>query len=384
MTGTIELDPDGRHLLIRFPYREDLVEEVRGLPGRRWDRGQKLWRVPADHAELVVDTFLKHGFELASDVLQVVAGTRSLAAEKPAEAEPSTAEDGARPMSVGELNRAVKAALRDAFPQRVQVVGEVLEFDKNGAREHRFFTLAEKSAVGDRIAARIEAALFERTAKRVLAELERHGLCLRDGVEVLVEGRVDVWDGGGKLRLVVEAIRPEFTLGRLAMSREQILLALRQSGAHETNLCRTLPEPSLRIAVLSSPDADGWADFERELRASGFAFDVTLHPIRVQGNLLKPTLLRGLDWFAERAEAFDVLCIVRGGGSRTDLAGFDDRDIAFAVSRHPLKVLCGIGHDRDRSVLDEITLSLKTPTAAAGFLVDCARQHADAVAERAR
>src|SRR5690606_30102878 len=141
-----------------------------------WDKGQKVWRVPADHAEQVVETFLKHGFELASDVLQVVAGTRRPRGPKPAGAEPSTAGDGARPLSVGELNRAVKAALSGAFPQLVQVAGEVLEFDKNGARGHRFFTLVEKSAVGDRIAARIEAVLFERTAMRVLAELERHGL----------------------------------------------------------------------------------------------------------------------------------------------------------------------------------------------------------------
>ena len=91
---------------------------------------------------------------------------------------------------------------------------------------------------------------------------------------------------------------------------------------------------------------------------------MTLFPVKVQGVELKPTLLTGLSWFAAREHEYDVLCIVRGGGSRSDLAWFDDRDVALAVARHPLKIVVGIGHQRDQSVLDAIAHSEKTPTAA--------------------
>jgi exodeoxyribonuclease VII large subunit len=80
-------------------------------------------------------------------------------------------------------------------------------------------------------------------------------------------------------------------------------------------------------------------------------------------------VLAGLRWFEDRQDQFDVVCILRGGGSRTDLAWFDNRDVALAVATHPNKILCGIGHQRDQSVLDMITHSEKTPTAVGSFLV---------------
>jgi exodeoxyribonuclease VII large subunit len=125
----------------------------------------------------------------------------------------------------------------------------------------------------------------------------------------------------------------------------------------------------LRIAVLASPDSDGWNDFHKELERSRLGFSVTLYAVRVQGDDLRPTMLKGLAYFAKRSHEHDVLCIVRGGGSRTDLAWFDDREVAMATAKHPLKILCGIGHERDQSVLDLIAHSEKTPTAVGACVV---------------
>jgi exodeoxyribonuclease VII large subunit len=181
----------------------------------------------------------------------------------------------------------------------------------------------------------------------------------------------------------VQDIDPSFTLGKLALSKEQILRELVSRGVADRNRSLGLPVPALRIGVLTSPDADGWSDFLRHLEDSAGGFAVTLHPIRVQGVELKPTLLRGLAWFADRAQDFDVLCILRGGGSRTDLAWFDDRDVAFATAQHPLKILIGIGHQRDQSVLDAIAHSAKTPTAVAELLVRGIESARTAVHEQA-
>ena len=97
MVGTIELDPNGQLLLIRFPYREDLIDVVRTLPGRRWDPGAKAWTVHASNIDAVVATLIAHGFEMDSAVSAMFAGTVPKP-DKPARREPAAeGEAGAPP-----------------------------------------------------------------------------------------------------------------------------------------------------------------------------------------------------------------------------------------------------------------------------------------------
>jgi exodeoxyribonuclease VII large subunit len=398
MSGTVELDPDGSNLLIRFAYREDLVALVKSLPERRWDPKGKVWRVPVALVERVYTTFSRHLFEFAPEVSSALAGTLGRPAADPAGGRaaapaaatttaPATAAAGDDPppaLSVSVLNTKIRDGLRQQFPTAFWVVGEVIDFDKSAGREHRFFQLAEKARGQPRAVAVVEVALFAATAARLLPRLAAGDdpFTLRDGIEIRVLVKVDLYVASGRYQVVVQDIDPSFTLGKLALSREQILRQLRDQGLHDRNRSLGFPVPALRIGVLASPDSDGWNDFVRHLQESGGGFDVTLVPTKVQGIELKPMLLRGLAWFRDHAAEFDVLCIVRGGGSRTDLAWFDDRDLAWAVATHPLKVVVGIGHQRDQSVLDAIAHSEKTPTAVAELLVRAAQSARDDLAER--
>ncbi|MBL8756061.1 MAG: exodeoxyribonuclease VII large subunit [Planctomycetes bacterium] len=407
MTGTVELDADGAHLLIRFPYREDLVAAVKELPGRRWDPKQKVWRVPATHAEQVFTVLSRHLFEFAPEIPSLLAGTlqakpverprpRAAAGTAPrpepmplASAAPGLAPSGTddKPaLAVSALNALVRDGLRQLFPEAFWVVGEIVDFDKSAGRQHRFFQLVEKARGEARPLAAVEVALFASAAERLLPALERHEppLVLRDGLEVRVLVRIDLWAATGRYQIVVQDVDPSFTLGKLALTREQILRELAQKGLAQRNRQLGFPLPARRIGVLTSPDADGWNDFLRHVQEAQVGLDVTLYPIRVQGRDLKPMLLAGLRWFAARADEFDVVCIVRGGGSRTDLAWFDDRDVALAVAQHPLKIVVGIGHQRDQSVLDAIAHSEKTPTAVAELLVRGVQEARAEVVDRAR
>ncbi|MFT4514073.1 MAG: exodeoxyribonuclease VII large subunit [Planctomycetota bacterium] len=392
MTGTVELDPDGTHLLIRFPYREDLVAMVKDLSGRRWDPKQKVWRVPAKNVEEVFDQCSRHLFEFGPEIASLLAGTLAIPEIKKAtkaapaqgklalptidaladqvpEAEGKTSAPNA--LSISQLNTRVRDCLRDTFADAFWITGEIVDYDKSAGREHRFFQLAEKAPRAQRPKAIVEVALFGRTADALLPKLAQGEppLTLRDGLEIRALVKVDFYPASGRFQVIVQDIDPSFTLGKLALTREQILRELVQMGLAEQNRMLGLPVPALRIGVLTSPDADGWNDFRRHLEESRCGFDITIFPIKVQGTDLKPTLLKGLKWFAEREDQFDVLCVMRGGGSRTDLAWFDDKDIAVAVAQHPLKLMVGIGHQRDQSVLDAIAHSEKTPTAVAEFLV---------------
>ncbi len=391
MTGTIDLSPDGAMLLVRFQYREDLVDCMRTIPGRRWDRGSKVWRVPVKRLEQVVDTFLAHGFAMAPEVSSLLAGTAGSVAAESGEAtlfgaDTPPVKETPPALSLSILNERVRESVRGAFPDPVWVVGEIVDYDKNQDRRHVFFSLVEKREGQDTPAAQAEVALFAKTATALRAKLQRapEPLTLRDGLEIRALVRVDIYPQSGRYQLIIEDIDPAFTLGAIALGREQILRELRALDLHQRNVSLPLPHPPLRIGVLASPDSDGWNDFAVQLEASGIGFEVTCFAIRVQGRALRPTVLRGLDWFAARAADFDVLCILRGGGSRTDLAWFDDREVALAVARHPLPVVCGIGHQRDQSVLDVIARSEKTPTAVGAALVDQVLRARAELAECAR
>ena len=390
MTGTIDLASDGKNLEIRFPYRTDLVDEVKTIPGRRWDRNGKLWRVPAEQVENTYSVFMRHGFTMSSEVSSLLAGVQGIPAESVAveieEKAPTRDADTETQgsLSISNLNERVRATIQGAFAEPVWVVGEVADYDKNQDRQHVFFSLLEKT--GESIAAQVSVAMFERTAKSLRTKLKRlpDPMSLADGLEIRALVRVDLYPRSGRYQLIVEDIDPSFTLGKLALSREEILRELRDKGLHDKNSGLPLPVPALRVGVLTSINSDGWNDFHRQIQSSDIGFCVTAYDARVQGELLRPTILKGLRYFAERESEFDVLCIIRGGGSRTDLAWFDDRDVALAVAKHPLKIMCGIGHQRDQSVLDLISHSEKTPTALAAFLVSDVQRHDDVLTDLSR
>lgn len=405
MSGSVELDPDGSNLLIRFAYREDLVALVKELPGRRWDPKGKVWRVPTALAERVFEVFSRHLFDFAPEVPSLIAGTFGTRASAdaaeptarrtqrslpmPTSTDPATAasaNDATTPaLTISALNRRVRDGLREQFPSSLWVTGEVVDFDKSAGRQHRFFQLVEKAKGQPRATAAVEVALFAATAERLLPRLLEGDtpLSLRDGIEIRVLVRVDLYQATGRFQIVIEDIDPSFTLGKLALTREQILRELAQKGLADRNRSLGFVVPTLRIAVLASPDSDGFHDFVTHLTESKVGFGVTLVPIKVQGVELKPSVLQALAFLARNETHFDVVCILRGGGSRTDLAWFDDRDLAFAVARHPLKILVGIGHQRDQSVLDAIAHSEKTPTAIAQLLVRLATEVRADVQDRA-
>ena len=140
-----------------------------------------------------------------------------------------------------------------------------------------------------------------------------------------------------------------------------------------------MPTVPLRIGVVTSPGSDAWKDFHDELVRSGFAFEISLCGARVQGEGAEGDLLKALAYFASREAEFDVVAVIRGGGSRTDLMAFDTLDLAKSVALHPVKVVVGIGHHADRSVLDELAHSEKTPTAVGQYLVSRVQESWDEV-----
>ena len=274
--------------------------------------------------------------------------------------------------SVGELTGLTREAVRRAFPTQVWVRGEVQNL-KRSANGHTYFSLVEKAGRGDRVQARLDCALFRddrRAVDRALAEVP--GAELGNDVEVRIRGRVEIFAAQGRLQLVMTAIDPVFTVGGIAANRERVLRALAADGLLDRNARLALPAVPLRIGLITSDGSAAYHDFVHELELSSYAWQVVLADVRVQGAAAGRRIAYSLRELAQLE--VDAVVLVRGGGSRADLAAFDTEIVARAIAVMPVPVLVGVGHETDRSVADEVAhTACKTPTACAQILVQLVR-----------
>jgi exodeoxyribonuclease VII large subunit len=134
----------------------------------------------------------------------------------------------------------------------------------------------------------------------------------------------------------------------------------------------------LRIAVISSETAAGYGDFCQQLSESGFAFEPHLFPAVMQGEQVEESIISALNRIY--GVTFDCVVIIRGGGSTSDLSGFDTLALAENVANFPIPIITGIGHDRDESIIDMVSHTrVKTPTAAAAFLISHLKEVLDVI-----
>lgn len=276
-------------------------------------------------------------------------------------------------LSVVEVVMRVNRVLNEGLGRGVWVRGEIHDFSVRG--QHRYFSLVDDADTSADLRQRpkLSAALFGQAFQRMRAKLERAGLTLQDGLTVRMRGALELYGPTGRLTFKVSAVDPEFTLGNLALRRDLLLRQLTAEGIVGRNRQLDVSLVPLRIGVVTSRQADGWRDFQVNLTESGLGFQVLLAPVTVQGATAPLRVARGLHQLALRDD-LDVIAVVRGGGSKSDLATFDHERVARAIGASPLPVITGIGHDADRTVADHVAhTALKTPTACAQFLIDRVR-----------
>ncbi len=166
----------------------------------------------------------------------------------------------------------------------------------------------------------------------------------------------------------MSGIDPRYTLGELALQREELVRRLVAAGLYDAQARLASPVLPLAVGLVTSVGSAAWHDVTHELEASGFGFRIVACDARVQGEWA-PEMVAAAIRTLGRHEV-DVVLVVRGGGARSDLATFDAEVVARAIATCPRPVLTGLGHEVDRSVADEVAhLALKTPTACAAELI---------------
>lgn len=183
----------------------------------------------------------------------------------------SVDEPGDLTFTVGELADAIDERLRSGFRDGVWVRGEINGLKRSG--QHVYFSLVEKER---RTEAKLDIKLFANKLARLTPKLRSNRLDLRDGMKVRIHGQLDFYKQRGALSIVMDDIDPRYTLGEIAQSREEVLKRLIASGLTGMNKQQWLSPIPLRIGVAASVESAGFADFESELRHSGFSFQLVV------------------------------------------------------------------------------------------------------------
>ena len=277
-------------------------------------------------------------------------------------------------MRLSELQLRIKQHLSSQFPLPIWIVAEISELKVNYSG-HCYLELIEKGASDGVPKAQARAVIWRSHYPRIASYFESTtGQRLEAGMQLLVKATVSYHELYG-FSLQISDIDASYTLGGMERKRQETIARLKAEGVWEMNQTLPLPLVVQRIAILSSSKAAGYQDFYQELSQSPYRFHTDLFEAVMQGEAAESSLISALGEVAERIDDYDVVVIIRGGGSTSDLNCFNSYRLCSHIAQFPLPVLTGIGHDKDQSVADLVAhTALKTPTAVAGWLVDRMQQ----------
>lgn len=282
-------------------------------------------------------------------------------------------------LSLYDLNALVRRSLEQSLPDEYWVQAELSDVRTNSTG-HCYLEFIQKDPRSNNLIAKARGTIWANVYRLLKPYFEEStGQAFVSGIKVLVQVTVSFHELYG-YSLTVQDIDPTYTLGDMARWRREILKQLEEEGVLTLNKELEMPVLPQRIAVVSSPTAAGYGDFCHQLKnnSRGFFFHTELFPALMQGDRVEESVLSALDAILNRQEDFDAVVIIRGGGATSDLSGFDTYLLAAACAQFPLPIITGIGHERDDTVLDSVAHTrVKTPTAAAEYLINCMDLAAD-------
>ncbi len=260
-------------------------------------------------------------------------------------------------LGVSELLRDVRSLLEQGFP-RLWVEGEISNFSRPRSG-HWYFTLKDERA-------QLRCAMFRNDNRRL-------NFIPEDGMQVVVRGRLTLYEARGDFQLVAEHLE-EAGDGALRRAFDALKRRLMAEGLFDEDRKRSLPTLPQRIGVLTSPTGAALHDILNVLRRRFPAIPVRLYPIPVQGVGAAEEIARMVELAGRRGDC-DVLILARGGGSLEDLWAFNEECVARAIAACPIPVVTGIGHQVDFTIADFCAdLRAPTPSAAAERVVPDARE----------
>lgn len=275
-----------------------------------------------------------------------------------------------RTFTLLELNHMVRETIERQMDGKYWVEAELSDLHD---RNHCYMELVENDPFGPTPLAKARAVCWANRWTALRSKFERQTQQqLRPGIKVRMMVTPTFHEAYG-FAYQVSDIDPDYTLGDIVRKRMEIIRQLKEAGIFDLQRELVLPRFAQRIAIVSSAQAAGYGDFCHQIddNSYGLSFSHELFAAIMQGEQVEQSVIAALDRINARIDEFDVVVIIRGGGATTDMSGFDTLALAENVANFPLPIITGIGHDRDECILDMVSyMRVKTPTAAAAFLID--------------
>ena len=269
-----------------------------------------------------------------------------------------------------ELQNRLKKGIELLFPSRIWLKAEISAV-KARSGGHCYLELSQSDSKG--LVAKSSAIIWSSKYRFIAPYFESvTGSPLAEGMTVLMEVQVNYSELYG-FSLIVNDVDPEYSLGVKELEKQRAIERLTREGIMDLQKELAWPALPYRMAVISAEDAAGFRDFMRHVAENpyGFTLATELYPALMQGSDCPASISAALDAVLESGLQYDAVLILRGGGSKLDLACFDDYDMAAAIAQYPLPVLTAIGHDQDHHVCDMVAHEyVKTPTALADFILE--------------
>jgi len=260
--------------------------------------------------------------------------------------------------SISDLNKLIKGTLEGQFPL-VWLKGEISNFKLHYASGHCYFSLKDNRA-------QVSAVMFKGHSSRLK-------FTPKDGMEVIVRGRITVYEPRGSYQIMCELMEP-VGVGALQKAFEQLKEKLAAEGLFDSKRKRALPAFPRKVALVTSPTGAAIKDMLNVLTRRFKGLEITLIPTSVQGANAPAEIVAGIlqaNKAGGETPYFDVMIVGRGGGSIEDLWGFNDEAVARAIAASRIPVVSAVGHEIDFTIADFVAdLRAPTPSAAAELVTN--------------
>ena len=255
--------------------------------------------------------------------------------------------------TVSDVTRMVKEELESSFPL-LWVEGEISNFYCHQSG-HLYFTLKDE-------ASQLKTVMFRGEARKVPFEL-------KNGLQVVSKGRINVYEPRGEYQLVVDVLEPKGK-GALQLAFEQLKEKLQKEGLFDPKIKKKLPLLPKKVGVVTSPRGAAIVDILRTLERRFARLYILIYPVKVQGEGAADEIVEGIDYLGSLPE-LDVIIVGRGGGSIEDLWAFNEEKVARAIFLCPVPVISAVGHEIDFTIADFVAdIRASTPSAAAEMVIE--------------
>jgi len=271
-------------------------------------------------------------------------------------------------LSLLELNKLIQDTLKNNLEPSYWIVAEIGELKVN-QKGHCYLELLQNEE--SKVIARVRATIWSNTYRNLSTWFQGiTGQPLAEGMKILANIKISFHELYG-FSLNIQDIDASYTIGEKEKIRQEVINQLVNDGVFEMNKELTLPLVPQKVAVISSPTAAGYGDFMQHIDENPYAYRVNtkLYEAIMQGSEAPASIIQALHNVNEIG-VYDLVVLIRGGGSQLDLACFDNYELCSHLAQFPLPVLTGIGHERDDTIADMVAhTKLKTPTAVAEFIL---------------